>query len=117
MVMYLGRLAEVGPTPELFTAPGHPYTNALLSASPVVDPAERAQRPQRIVLRGDPPSPTDPPSGCRFRTRCQFATDECAVDQPRFEPVAGSTPDHLAACLHLDQQRQATELASGGLRA
>jgi oligopeptide transport system ATP-binding protein len=100
MVMYLGRLAEVGPTPELFSTPTHPYTQALLSASPAVDRDRQAPRPSRIMLLGDPPSPTDPPSGCRFRTRCRLATTECAEIQPPLEPIVTDGPDHRAACIH-----------------
>lgn len=102
MVMYLGRLAETGPTDELFTTPAHPYTQALLSASPTVR-THRTHRPPRITLLGDPPSPTDPPSGCRFRTRCRLATDECAEAQPPLEPITPSTAEHHAACIHQDQ--------------
>ncbi len=101
-VMYLGRLAETGPTPELFTSPAHPYTQALLSASPTVRHDRSQVRGERILLLGDPPSPTDPPSGCRFRTRCRFATDECGQAQPPLDPVAGHT-EHLAACLHVEE--------------
>jgi peptide/nickel transport system ATP-binding protein len=101
-VMYLGRIAEIGAVDRVYAAPAHPYTQALLSAIPIPDPRkERARR--RIVLQGDLPSPADPPSGCRFRTRCQkFAgelTDEqrerCIAEHPPLHPVAD---DHRAAC-------------------
>jgi oligopeptide/dipeptide ABC transporter ATP-binding protein len=78
-VMYLGRLVEEGPVEDLFSDAHHPYTQALLSASPSIDPARRHAR---IVLEGDIPSPMNPPSGCHFRTRCRHATERCATEQP-----------------------------------
>jgi oligopeptide/dipeptide ABC transporter ATP-binding protein len=91
-VMYLGRIVELAPTRQLFDHPQHPYTEALLSAVPVPDPA--AQR-KRIILTGDVPSPIDPPSGCRFHTRCPYVFDRCRSEEPRLADIA---PGHLAAC-------------------
>jgi oligopeptide transport system ATP-binding protein len=94
-VMYLGVLVEVAERRELFAAPRHPYTQALLSAAPIPDPpAQRTRR--RIVLSGDIPSPVDPPAGCRFHTRCPVAVDECAVRVPPLRPVGASGA--LVAC-------------------
>jgi oligopeptide/dipeptide ABC transporter ATP-binding protein len=91
-VMYLGKIVEQAPTESLFRDPLHPYTQALLAAAPIPNP--RARR-ERIILTGDPPSAVNPPSGCRFRTRCRYATERCAAEVPELREIA---PAHLAAC-------------------
>lgn len=91
-VMYLGVIVEQASTPDLFTNPRHPYTQALLAAAPVANPKLRRTR---APLQGDPPSPISPPSGCRFRTRCPYAADRCAAEVPTLREL---TPGHLVAC-------------------
>jgi peptide/nickel transport system ATP-binding protein len=93
-VMYLGTIVEEGPADQVYSAPAHPYTKALLSAVPVPEPGVERDR---IVLTGDVPTPIAPPSGCPFRTRCYKAEDVCATERPVLEPVAGNT-EHRAAC-------------------
>lgn len=105
-VMYLGKIVEVAPSKEIFEKPIHPYTLALYSAVPKPDPADRSEKP--IRLEGDLPSPTDPPSGCRFRTRCPWATDICSQAEP---PLVDYGSGHLAACHH-PQNVSLSDLAS-----
>ena len=96
IVLYLGRIMEMGPVERIFATPQHPYTLALLAAAPVADP----DAPRRhMVLKGDIPSPASPPSGCVFRTRCPFAVDECAKVVPPLREVA---PSHFKACIRDD---------------
>ncbi|MFD9909233.1 ABC transporter ATP-binding protein [Streptomyces sp. NPDC059063] len=101
-VMYLGRIVEVGTDEEIYEHPTHPYTQALLSAVPVPDPEAREHR-ERVILSGDVPSPANPPSGCRFRTRCWKAQERCALEVPalavpaEFRGVAGAAA-HDSAC-------------------
>ncbi len=91
-VMYLGKIVELCPADELFDHPAHPYTKALLSAIPV--PSIDVHR-ERIILPGDVPSPKNPPSGCRFHTRCPYATEKCRCEEPQLKEHA---PGHFAAC-------------------
>lgn len=100
-VMYLGKLVELADSFELISHSVHPYTRSLISAIPVADP-KTARASQRIVLQGDVPSPLDPPSGCRFRTRCPYATEQCAAECPAFREVS---PGHWAACHNLEAVR------------
>lgn len=93
-VMYLGQFVELATAEALYQRPAHPYTDALLSAVPLPDPAQAATR-DRVVLSGEPPSPRNPPSGCRFRTRCPRAQPRCADEEPRLRVVA---PDQQVAC-------------------
>lgn len=98
-VMYLGKLVELADSYELTMHSMHPYTKSLISAIPIADPI-KARKSKRIVLEGDVPSPRNPPSGCRFRTRCPYATELCAQEVPEFKEVK---PGHFAACHHLDK--------------
>jgi peptide/nickel transport system ATP-binding protein len=93
MVMYLGKVVEIGEGERVFSAPSHPYTAALLASMPKMDPDARTLE---APLAGDPPNPINPPSGCRFHTRCTFAEAVCTAREPLLTPVAAS---HDVACL------------------
>jgi oligopeptide/dipeptide ABC transporter ATP-binding protein len=95
-VMYLGVIVEIGPSDELFLAPAHPYTEALLSAIPAIEGEEEVRR-ERIVLEGEVPSPVAPPAGCRFHTRCRYATEICSTERP---PLVDHGGGRFAACHH-----------------
>jgi oligopeptide/dipeptide ABC transporter ATP-binding protein len=96
IVMYLGKLMEVSPAEELYTKPIHPYTSALLSAIPIPDPNQNRAR-HRTVVSGEPPNPINPPSGCRFHTRCPRASEICRTSEP---PLTEYARGHIAACHH-----------------
>jgi oligopeptide transport system ATP-binding protein len=98
-VMYLGKIVELGPAVDVIERPRHPYTRALVSAIPTPNPDVERTR-QRIVLAGDPPSPIDPPSGCPFHSRCQFAQERCKQIVPVLYPAG---PLREAACIRLDE--------------
>jgi oligopeptide/dipeptide ABC transporter ATP-binding protein len=112
-VMYLGKIVESGERKQIYENPGHPYTQALLSAIPLPDP-ERERTRERIFVTGDVPSPADPPSGCRFRTRCWLKvqledggvdTSACVEQEPPLEIHQSSGVDHPSAC-HFTRQRE-----------
>jgi len=98
-VMYLGKLVELATTEELFNNPRHPYTNALLSAVPIPDPEARHKR---IILSGEPPTPINPPPGCRFHPRCEYAKPICAEVEPTLTNI-GTVNEHYVAC-HLERK-------------
>jgi oligopeptide transport system ATP-binding protein len=104
-VMYLGKIVELAPADQLFENPQHPYTEALLSAVPIPDPEIRRER---IILPGDVPSPVNPPSGCRFHTRCMYAIESCRTDAPPFEEVLAG---HWVACPVRPFQHQRSRVA------
>ena len=111
-VMYLGKVVEIGPKASLYRDPQHPYTRALLSAVPVPDPT--VVRPERILLRGDPPSAISPPSGCRFHTRCPLAIDRCSTEVP---PLLELSPGHHTACWVAQDAARTVAPAKRGRRA
>jgi peptide/nickel transport system ATP-binding protein len=102
LVMYLGQIVEIGSAEEVSAAPLHPYnTQALFASAPSMNPDERIERPP---LTGDPPNPINPPSGCRFRTRCPHAIDICAADTPPLLPV-GDTGRQIACYLYHNETK------------
>jgi len=109
LVMYLGRVVELGPIDAIFEQPLHPYTRALLASRPSMDPAHRIAQPP---ITGDPPNPIDPPSGCRFRTRCPFAERVCEMTDPALGPWQGRQ-SHTAAC-HMHNPGSGHSLAASG---
>jgi peptide/nickel transport system ATP-binding protein len=112
MVMYLGQVVESGPVERIYSHAAHPYTRALLSAAPSMDPDHRTEAPP---LNGDPPNPINPPSGCRFRDRCAFAEQVCAARAPALMQV-GDEGGHRAAC-HMNDPASGHGAASGRLSA
>ncbi|UFN48853.1 ATP-binding cassette domain-containing protein [Roseomonas sp. OT10] len=102
VVMYLGRVMEEGPSRQVFARPAHPYSRALISATPMLDPSRRTAR---ILLPGDPPSPANPPSGCVFRTRCAHARDACAETVPELRPFGGN--GQRVACIRAEEIAEA----------
>ncbi|MEV3858042.1 dipeptide ABC transporter ATP-binding protein [Streptomyces sp. NPDC050095] len=117
-VMYLGKIVELADRDDLYATPMHPYTKALLSAVPVPDPKRRGAKSERILLRGDVPSPINPPAGCRFHTRCWKATELCATKEP---PLLQLGTGHQVACHHPenapDQAPEDTTLLSAAKEA
>jgi peptide/nickel transport system ATP-binding protein len=110
-VMYLGKLVEVGPAEEVYLTPVHPYTKGLIDTVPVADPTAERDR-EKEGVRGELPSAIDPPSGCRFRTRCPFAQDVCAAEEPPLRPF--SSAGHLAAC-HFPLRQPTSEALHGSI--
>lgn len=103
-VMYLGRIAEIGDTTTLFETPSHPYTQALLSATPSTSRADRGKLGQRRILSGEPPSPNNPPAGCRFNPRCWMATDDCRTIVPPLRNLSLANLSNTAVACHHGEQ-------------
>jgi oligopeptide/dipeptide ABC transporter ATP-binding protein len=99
-IMYLGRIVEEGPKDTIFSRPAHPYTRALIESAPVPDPERRRERPP---IKGETPSPVNPPSGCAFHPRCPFATDACSKTIPSLERADPTDDRHRVACLRKDE--------------
>jgi len=110
LVMYLGRVVEAGPVEQIYGRPRHPYTRALLASKPTLDPDRRTTV---LPLAGDPPNPINPPSGCRFRTRCAYAEPRCAETVPTLQPpMQGAEPGHAVACIVPGAQAGEARLAA-----
>jgi oligopeptide transport system ATP-binding protein len=109
-VMYVGKIVEIADRDDLYENPLHPYTQALLSAIPIPDPAIESRR-KRIIISGDIPSPVNPPSGCRFHTRCPIAFDRCKVEVP---PLRSYAPNHVAACHWVEEHNGNAPDLTGG---
>jgi len=109
IVMYLGRIVEIADKKSLFDNQQHPYTKALLSAIPVVDPTKKKDR---IILKGDVPSPIDPPSGCRFHTRCPFATEKCKQEVPELRTTDFMAEGHQVACHYVEEIHSGKKIIS-----
>lgn len=103
-VLYLGKIMEFTESDKLYKNPLHPYTHALLSAAPIPDPEVDRQR-ERILLGGEIPSPINPPAGCRFCTRCKYATEQCSMEEP---PLVEISPNHLVACHRVSSTEEAS---------
>jgi oligopeptide transport system ATP-binding protein len=101
-VMYLGRIVEISDRNEIYEHPLHPYTQALLSAIPIPDPVKENKR-QRIILKGDVPSPANPPAACRFHPRCSYATEICSEVDPEFRNLGTADEPHMVACHHAEK--------------
>ena len=112
LVMYLGQIVEIGPADAIYARPRHPYTRALLASRLSLDPAERLEA---APITGDPPNPINPPSGCRFRTRCAFAEQVCADKMPLLGAKADERTAHVAAChmAHPDSGHSLAGLGDG----